>query len=207
MNLKGYEFRHRGLHKSVPENSLASFKKALYRNMPIELDVRITKDSKIVVFHDNNLKRMTGIDKKIEKCNYDEIRNIKLNNSEETIPLLTDVLNLINSKVLLLIEIKSNSKKMYKKLSKILKKYNNFLIQTFSLKTYYWFKIHTKFKIGILTYSNLKLNLILKPNFISVSKYNAVKINNNIPLFIWTIKNKKELENAKKIGDSFIVEY
>jgi len=109
MELKGYEFKHRGLHKNVPENSLLAFKKALYRNMPIELDVRITKDSKLVVFHDANLKRMTGIDKKIEKCNYEEIENIKLNNSDEKIPLLIDVLNLINNKVLLLLLISINN--------------------------------------------------------------------------------------------------
>ena len=206
MGLKGYEFKHRGLHKNVPENSLLAFKKALYRNMPIELDVRITKDSKLVVFHDANLKRMTGIDKKIEKCNYNEIKDIKLNNSDEKIPLLIDVLNLINNKVLLLIEIKSNNKKMYKKLAKLLKNYNNFLLQTFSLKTYYWFKLHTKYKIGILTYSNFKKKIVLNPSFISMSKYNAFKYK-NIPLFIWTIKNKEELEKAKKIGDSFIVDY
>ena len=159
MKLKGYEFKHRGLHKNVPENSLSAFRKALYRNMPIELDVRITKDSKLVVFHDANLKRMTGIDKKI-----------------------------------------------YKKLTKLLKNYNNFLLQTFSLKTYYWFKLHTKYKIGILTYSNFKKKIVLKPCFISMSKYNAFRYK-DIPLFIWTIKNKEELEKAKKIGDSFIVDY
>ena len=191
MNLKDYEFRHRGLHKTVPENSLSAFKKALYRNMPIELDVRILKDSNIVVFHDSNLKRMTGIDKKIEICNYEEIKNIKLLNSDECIPLLTDVLKLINNKVLLLIEIKE---------------YNNFIIQTFSIKTYYWFKINTKFKIGILAYSNLKLKFIINPDFISISKYNVVRYK-DIPLFIWTIKTKEELQKAKKIGDSFIVDY
>lgn len=206
MNLKGYEFRHRGLHKNVPENSIIAFQKALYRNMPIELDVRILKDSNIIVFHDNNLKRMTGIDKKIEGCNYEEIKNIKLKNSLETIPLLIDVLNLINNKVLLLIEVKEYSKKMCKKLKKILKNYNNFLIQTFSLRTYYWFKINTNFKIGILTYSNLKLKLVLNPDFISISKYNLKKYKKT-PLFIWTIKNKEELKKAKEIGDSFIVDY
>ena len=206
MNLKDYEFRHRGLHKTVPENSLSAFKKALYRNMPIELDVRILKDSNIVVFHDSNLKRMTGIDKKIETCNYEEIKNVKLLNSDECIPLLNDVLKLINNKVLLLIEIKEYSKKICKGLKKALKEYNNFIIQTFSIKTYYWFKLNTKFKIGILTYSSLKLKFIVNPDFISISKYNAIKYK-NIPLFIWTIKNKEELEKAKKIGDSFIVDY
>lgn len=206
MKLEGYEFRHRGLHKNVPENSMSAFKKALYRNMPIELDVRILKDNNIIVFHDDNLKRMTGVDKKIETCNYEEIKNIKLENSLETIPLLIDVLNLINNKVLLLIEVKEYSKKMCKQLKKILKKYNNFLIQTFSLRVYYWFKINTKFKTGILTYSNLKLKIILKPDFISMSKYNLKKYK-NIPLFAWTIKNKTELEKVKKISDSFIVDY
>ena len=56
---------HRGMfdNKKIPENSIKAFKKALKYNYSIELDVQLTKDNILVVFHDENLKRMTNIDK------------------------------------------------------------------------------------------------------------------------------------------------
>ena len=59
--LKGRLIAHRGCHdieKNVPENSMLAFDKAVENNYIIELDVHILKDGNIVVFHDDNLKRM-----------------------------------------------------------------------------------------------------------------------------------------------------
>ena len=94
---------HRGIHNNlnIPENSIKSFKRAISKNIPIELDIHLTSDDKLVVFHDDNLIRMTGLYKKIRKCTYDEISKLKLLNTNEVIPLLSDVLDLINGKVLL----------------------------------------------------------------------------------------------------------
>ena len=94
---------HRGVHNNidVPENSLLAFKKAKDLNLPIELDIQITKDNQIIVFHDYNLKRMTNIDKNIKDCTYQELTTIKLLKTKEKIPLLKEVLKLINGKVLL----------------------------------------------------------------------------------------------------------
>lgn len=207
MIIKGLVFCHRGYHKNVPENSISSFKKALYRNKPIELDIRILKDNNIVVFHDKNLKRMTGINKNLDDCTYEEIKNITLKNSFETIPLFKDVLELIQDKVMILIEIKKCKKKIEKQLLKLLKEYNNFIIQTFSIKTFCWFKLNKPdYTIGLLSIGSGKIKSLLKPDFISHSLYGAKRYK-NIPLFIWMIDNEKELEKAKKIGDSFIVDY
>ena len=76
---------HRGVfdNKSVPENSMLSFKNAIKYNYPIELDVQLTKDNKLVVFHDDNLLRMTGYDKLLQEANYSEISNLKLLNINE----------------------------------------------------------------------------------------------------------------------------
>lgn len=203
---KNLEIYHRGFHKNVPENSMSSFKKALYRNKAIELDIRILKDNNIVVFHDRNLKRMTDIFKDIEKCTYEEIKDIKLKNSNENIPLLKDVLKLINDKVLILIEIKSNKKKIIKKLLKLLKNYHNFIIQTFSLKIFYSLRISKfNYKVGLIVFGNRKIKTLIKPSFISHSLYGVKQ--EKVPLIIWTINNKEELEKAKKIGDAFIVDY
>ena len=77
-NLKNLIIAHRGLfnNKDIPENSLSSFKKALDKNIPIELDVRLTKDNVLVVFHDTNLKRLTGLDKKVKDVSYSVIRKL-----------------------------------------------------------------------------------------------------------------------------------
>lgn len=71
---------HRGVYNNVdiPENSLLAFKEALKLNYPIELDINITKDNVIVVFHDDNLLRMTSLDKKINNITYNEIKNLSL---------------------------------------------------------------------------------------------------------------------------------
>ena len=71
---------HRGFYdnRKIPENSLLAFKKCLEEKMPIELDLHLLKDGNIVVFHDDNLKRMTGLDKKLKDCTYEDIKDLKL---------------------------------------------------------------------------------------------------------------------------------
>ena len=54
---------HRGIYNNlnIPENSMKSFKRAINSNVSIELDIHLTKDNKLVVFHDDNLIRMDWI--------------------------------------------------------------------------------------------------------------------------------------------------
>ena len=60
--LRRYRYAHRGFHDKpqVPENSLAAFRRAIERGFGAELDVHLTKDGKLVVFHDSTLQRCTG---------------------------------------------------------------------------------------------------------------------------------------------------
>ena len=79
--LKNRIIAHRGYFDNslgIPENSLPAFKKAIDLNFAIELDIHILKDNTIVAFHDNNLKRMTGINKPLKDYNYGELKDIKL---------------------------------------------------------------------------------------------------------------------------------
>ena len=70
--IKETPIAHRGVHtKDIPENSLSAFENALKNNYAIELDVQFTKDKEVVVFHDENLKRMTNDTRNIEDVNYD----------------------------------------------------------------------------------------------------------------------------------------
>lgn len=70
---------HRGLHASkVPENSLLAFKKAIEAGYAIELDIQMTKDNVLVIFHDENTSRMTGISMNITQSTYNEIKELKI---------------------------------------------------------------------------------------------------------------------------------
>ena len=128
-------FAHRGVHSEYPENSMPAFQSAIDLNLAIELDIHLTKDGQIVVFHDDNLKRMSGVDEYIKFLTYDQIKQYKLNDTEYEIPLLVDVLNLVKGKVPILIEIKTNNnmKKLVPALKQVLDGYKGTIfIQSFN---------------------------------------------------------------------------
>ena len=142
--IKETPIAHRGLHtKDIPENSLSAFENALKNNYAIELDVQFTKDKEVVVFHDENLKRMTNDTRNIEDVNYDELKNLRLGNTNEIIPTLEEVLELVDSKVAILIEIKDCKDyiELSEKTYEILKGYEgNYAIQSFNPFILEWYK-------------------------------------------------------------------
>jgi glycerophosphoryl diester phosphodiesterase len=86
-------FAHRGLHrKGIPENSSAAFIRAVERGFGVELDVRFTSDKKLIVFHDDNLKRMCGADIPVKSVSYDQLKEYRLAGTNEKIPLFEEVL-------------------------------------------------------------------------------------------------------------------
>ena len=219
-------YAHRGLYdnKKIVENTISAFKKAIDDNYNIELDIRITKDKKIVVFHDENIKRLTNINKDIKDITYEELKSIKLINTTDKIPLLEDVLRLVKGKVSILIEIKDYlSKDNLLKLDKLLVEYNgNILLQSFnplllikmastSLKRY---------KMGILLTNNYKgfrgtlydlfiYNYLIKQKYISFIAPNKeivfkVKEKSSKEIFIWTINNREEYLKYKKYSNNLI---
>ena len=99
--LKNKLIAHRGYHdikKKIPENSIAAFKRAIRFNYPIEIDVHLTKDNKLVVFHDYSLKRVCGVNKKIEECTYSELLKYNLFDTKYKIPLFKEVLKLVEER-------------------------------------------------------------------------------------------------------------
>lgn len=87
-------FAHRGLHsrdKSVPENSLerSNWRPARLRH---RLDVQLSKDGQVVVFHDDDLKRVCGVDCRVDEKTYAELTELRLCGTEYTVPLFTEVL-------------------------------------------------------------------------------------------------------------------
>lgn len=229
--LKKNLIAHRGLHNSIiPENSVSAFKEAIKYNYIIELDVHMLKDGSVVVFHDDNLKRMTGVDKKIKDTTYEEIKDLQLLNSNEHIPLLKDVLKLVDGNVPLLIELKYDNKVglLEDELINILKNYKGlYAFQSFNPKSLIYLKkkcpnIPKGLLVSDFSRSNINivkkiilkkmvLNFLVQPDFISVN-YNYLnnkkikKYRENKLILTWTIRNKEDINKYKDLCDNFIVE-
>ena len=106
--LRKWSYAHRGLHSTgIPENSLAAFAAAKNAGYGMELDIHLMKDGNLAVIHDGSLLRTAGADVKIETLTAEELKNYRLEGTEEKIPLFTEVLELIRGEVPLIVELKS----------------------------------------------------------------------------------------------------
>ena len=100
-------FAHRGLWDSeCPENSLPAFQRAADRGLGIELDVRLCADGTVAVFHDENTARMCGESLIAEQTPYDRLQMLLLKDTSLHIPTLRQVLDCVQGKSFLLIELK-----------------------------------------------------------------------------------------------------
>ncbi len=99
---------HRGLHgNGVPENSLSAAAAALAANYAIEVDLQLSKDGEVIVFHDDTLERLTTETGLVAARTAAELAKIKLGASNDTIPSLADLLTLVAGKTPLVLELKS----------------------------------------------------------------------------------------------------
>lgn len=211
---------HRGVHnnKDIPENSILAFKKAIEKKYAIEFDIEITKDDKLVIHHDDSLKRMTGFDKNVEDLTLDEIKNLKLLNTEERIPTFREVLDLVNGKVLLDIEIKS-TKQVKKVVDLVLKELESYkgevLLKSFDPFIVNRLKKETsKYSIGLLVMRNSAskgLNFLVKTKLIYLTSFDFLAVDkrmltkeyynkyiNDYPMYVWSFKGLIEAEEYLK---------
>lgn len=223
---------HRGLfsQEEAPENSMKAFCRAVESGYGIELDVQLTADGRLVVFHDESLKRMCGVARKIWKCSYRELRQYHLLDTEEKIPLLEDVLQMVDGRVPLMIEIKREGKgiRTAEALSRQLKDYRGeYCVESFDPRILYWFRKHdpqilrgqlsTNFWLHDkkrpwyvkIFMTNLLTNFYTKPDFIAYNYKYANQLSLQIcrclyhtELVAWTVRSPAELEQAR---DSFCV--
>ena len=138
-------YAHRGLHNNAgnaPENSLAAFEKAVKAGYGIELDVQLTKDNQVVVTHDFHLRRNCNVQKEVNQCTYEELQRYPIFFSKERIPLLEDVLKVVDGKVPLIIELKYKDKSdICAKTDEILQNYRGeYCIESFYPQVLLWYR-------------------------------------------------------------------
>lgn len=228
------DYAHRGLHNNeIPENSLLAFKNAVDNGYGIELDVQLSTDGVVMVFHDYLLKRMTGLDEKLSKLTLEELKFLSLANTDQKIPTFKEVLTLVNGKVPLLVELKGENldSSLCPKVAELLKEYKgDYCIESFNplllkemrkyLPNAYYGQLYTnvcrdkkKYSILNILLTGMAFNFLAKPNFIAYNKETRnslpVKIATKFykaPKFVWTVKNSEEIDLAKQNGEYPIFE-
>ena len=228
------DYAHRGLHgNGVPENSLRAFELACENGYGIELDVQLSHDGTVMVFHDYTLIRMTGVDKKLCELDADELCALSLGGTEQRIPTFTEVLALVDGRVPILVELKGENldTALCPKVADILREYKgDYCIESFNPLLIKDMKKHLPESYRGLLYTNvcrdkkkktllnivisgMMLNFLARPDFIAYNKLDRdsffVKLTTNFyhaPKFVWTVKNDEELETAHRLGEFPIFE-
>ncbi len=141
---EGYHYAHRGLHsKDIPENCLRGFELACANGYGIEMDLRLSKDEVVMVFHDDDLHRMCGIDEEVCEYTCAELQELNLGSHADTVPTLEQVLAIVDAKTPLIIELKASNdnEKLCEKAYEILKNYKgDYCIESFHPNIVRWFR-------------------------------------------------------------------
>lgn len=161
------DYAHRGAYgDDIPENSLAAFARAADNGCGIELDVQLSKDGEVMVFHDTFLERMTGMPGRC--CDYTaaELCKMHLISTGETIPTFRDVLTLVNGRVPLLVELKGESldTALCAPTAELLRAYHGeYIVESFNPCLLGWFARHEPDMIRGLLYTNVTKQNGLSP--------------------------------------------
>lgn len=228
-------YAHRGLHNNeIPENSLAAFSAAKESGYGVEFDIQLTSDKQIVVFHDADLKRMCGIDKKVSELTYAQLSQYTLLSSDQRIPLLIEVLDVLDSTAVLC-EFKSHGSITDHELCELayplLAEYKGPLcIESFNPLMVRWFRLHHPEVVrGILSMkydkasglpfyqrwllTALMTNCLTRPDFIALKHTDihllSFRLSRRVfgcAAFAWTVQSEKDEAAALRSFDTVIFE-
>ena len=209
-----------------------TFGKAVDAGYGIELDVQMTADGKVVVVHDFNLKRISGVDKEIDQCTYEELQEYPIYGSDQRVPLFEDVLKAVDGKVPLIVELKyKEGSKICEKAQELLNSYTGiYCIESFHPQVLVWYrKNYPHICRGQLSMNferdentkgaqyfalrHLLTNFLAKPDFIAYDCRAMHAVSKNIcrnlfgcPSVAWTVKCQAQLDACSRSFDYFIFE-
>ena len=231
-------YAHRGFHNKpeIPENSMAAFRRAVEHGFPSEFDVHLIADGTLVVFHDEDLERETGVRGQIEDYDITNLSRLRLEGTDERIPTFDEVLDLYeNTGLPLLIELKvarGNYRKLTEAVVKRLDSYKGpFVIESFDPRALMVLRKlrpdivrgqlaqnFIKNREGLPFYqavllTNLAFNALVKPHFIAYKFSDrvvpALKLaarKKGISEAMWTIRKPEDYRAALREGCTPIFE-
>lgn len=226
---------HRGLHDELlPENSIPAFQKAIDLGYNIEIDVHLSRDNVLVVFHDDNLKRVCGVDKRVKDCTVEELKSFSLAGTDNRIPTFDEFLSLVDGKVGILCEIKGVlpfDLAIVKATVERVKTYKgNIALQSFNPGAVVYARLHNNGRPwgSLCTWRSsngkkrshfsdfmgkLWITKITKPLFIAYDIRDVIggnkyldKAHKTTPVICWTINSAEKLALAREKADNIIFE-
>lgn len=237
--LEHRRYAHRGLHcsaDSVPENSLAAFRRAIRHGYGSELDVHLLRDGSLAVFHDSALARMTGRAGALEDRTAADLSVLHLAGTPETIPQLYEVLSLYEGTGFpLVVELKpcrGNHNTLTERTVRELDKFHiPYCMESFDPRCLRWLRKHrpdiTRGQLsadflrdrsdrGFLMdapAAKLLMNFYGLPDFLAYRFEDRAKAPLRFcrrvfgaRIFYWTVRSRAELEAAEREGAQAIFE-
>jgi glycerophosphoryl diester phosphodiesterase len=232
--LSAQPYAHRGLHgRGVIENSPAAFAAALAAGHGIELDVQISRDVDPFVFHDDTLDRLTNESGPVVERKSAQLAAIRLNGTGETIPSLSDVLEMVAGRVPILIEVKSSPisvNAVCLAIRRLLEGYPGpVAVMSFNPHISRWFHDHApRIVRGLVVTENgarkrsdrirgaFERTLSLwraKPDFLAydvndlpTSSFAARQRKRGLPVLTWTVRTAADERTAARLADEIIYE-
>ncbi len=216
---------HRGASTEAPENTMAAFQKAIDDMADyIELDVQLTNNGEVIVMHDSNAYRTTGVDANIVNMTYKEVKTLDAGSwfsdeyMGENVPSLKEVLELTQGKIKLNIELKpaDNDTALAKNTVRLIEKYNmvnDCVITSFSESALKAVKTYNQgIKVGYILsaaygdFYDMKNVDFFSVNAAFLSKRTIDAIHNSgKQVYAWTVNNKEAIKNLTNKGVDGII--
>jgi glycerophosphoryl diester phosphodiesterase len=227
--LTAQPFAHRGLHGAhVVENCRAAFEAAVAAGHGIELDVQASRDGEAIVFHDYDLKRLTGEEGRVGDRSAAELQGIALAGAGETIPTLIDVVHLVDSRAPLLIEVKAPSRHVAALCASVLRAVRDYpgymAVMSFNPEVGRWFWRNGRGITRGLVVTERKRRRIhggferrlslwrARPHFLAYdvrdlpSAFARQQRRRGLPVLTWTVRGESQRETAAREADQIIYE-
>ena len=213
---------HRGAMGHETENTLASIKKGMELKADmLEIDVFKIKTGELVVFHDDDLDRITNAKGKIEEYTFEDLRKVLVAGRHQ-IPTLQEVIETIDKKVVLNIELKgtntaTDTHRIIEEYKKKGWRNKDFFISSFRIGELQKMRsLSSEVAIGLLTYKDpietvIKTGKELKaqainPYFKTLTAENvAIMKANNFKIYPWTINEPADIKNLQQLKVSGII--
>lgn len=228
--LRGAIFAHRGLHgPGVPENSPSAFAAALARGFGIECDTHKSSDGQAIVFHDWELDRLTAETGPLSDRSAAQLGAISLSGSTDTIPTLRQVLDQVNGRVPIIIEVKSRRDvrigALCLSVRRILEGYQGpHAVMSFDPRISRWFARNSPHTVRGLVVTEerdkalpgrLRRHLALwhaRPDFLAYDirdlpgRFPSAQRRRGLPIVTWTVRSAEHLARARENADAPTVE-
>jgi len=233
----GRNYTHRGLYtkdQTVPENSLKAFELSCEADYGIEFDVHLMRDGTLAICHDNDVFRVCGEHKMLSEMTFDELKKLRLFETDECIPTLSEMLEVVSGRVPLIVELKvdgNNYNELASAVWSVLKDYKGlYCIESFDPRAVAWFNRHQQNvyrgqlcssyeslkrsapKLGAFAVSHMLSNFLTRPHFIAHSREKK-----SIPVrlcelmgarsFVWANDDESKTSEYQLNNDGVIFEF